>query len=137
MRSIQNLINDFRWENGLPLRGDIYDRAVEHLLSMRIREECNAIGADAMGREIRQTILKPFRWNASAFKTSTSPDVLHVGMEQAQGQSNEESVLVEPQYSNYLTSGTYTSEKIAPSLTIRRHGIDGIALYSSDHVIYW
>ncbi|KAJ8062028.1 hypothetical protein OCU04_009809 [Sclerotinia nivalis] len=63
-------VADSTWEKKLPLKGPIYKSAVEHLESKSFREKSTKLGADALGAEIRESILKPFRWNLSTFERS-------------------------------------------------------------------
>ncbi|TEY37183.1 hypothetical protein BOTCAL_0526g00040 [Botryotinia calthae] len=52
--------DSFRWEERLPLKGDIYNSAIKHLKSKGFCEKAKKFGADALGREIRKAALKPF-----------------------------------------------------------------------------
>ncbi|CAD6443728.1 eef7672e-9e31-4a2c-967a-cde4ac3a9b7f [Sclerotinia trifoliorum] len=64
-------ITDNTWEKRLPIKGPIYESAIEHLESKCFREKSMNLGADTLGAEIREAILKPFRWNLSTFKQNT------------------------------------------------------------------
>ncbi|ESZ89495.1 hypothetical protein SBOR_10120 [Sclerotinia borealis F-4128] len=63
------------WEIKLPLKGPIYTSIIEHLESKSFREKSINLGADALGAEIREAILKPFRWNLSTFKQNTHSNI--------------------------------------------------------------
>ncbi|KAJ8062300.1 hypothetical protein OCU04_008846 [Sclerotinia nivalis] len=64
-------VADNTWETKLPLKGPIYTSTVEHLESKSFREKSKELGADALGAEIREAILQPFRWNLSTFTQNT------------------------------------------------------------------
>ncbi|KAF7874180.1 hypothetical protein EAF04_002852 [Stromatinia cepivora] len=64
-------VADNTWEIRLPLKGPIYTSTVEHLESKSFREKSKELGADALGAEIREAILQPFRWNLSTFTQNT------------------------------------------------------------------
>lgn len=68
---------NFRWETALPLDGPIYESAVKHLKSKLFCEKAEKLGADVLGTEIREAILKPFRWNLSVFKQNTSSNIVY------------------------------------------------------------
>jgi hypothetical protein len=58
----------------LPLTGDIYAKAIKHLKSKDFCEKLEKIDANTLGAEIREAVLKPFRWNLSAFKQNIDPN---------------------------------------------------------------
>ncbi|KAM0123374.1 hypothetical protein ACHAO1_011314, partial [Botrytis cinerea] len=64
-------VSDKTWETGLPLDGFIYTSAVEHLKSKFFCEKLAELNANALGAEIRETIIKTFRWHLFAPEKST------------------------------------------------------------------
>ncbi|CCD42616.1 hypothetical protein BofuT4_P074180.1 [Botrytis cinerea T4] len=64
-------VSDKTWETGLPLDGFIYTSAVEHLKSKFFCEKLEELNANALGAEIRETIIKTFRWHLFAPEKST------------------------------------------------------------------
>ncbi|KAM3067156.1 hypothetical protein ACMFMG_011709 [Clarireedia jacksonii] len=67
-------VTDKTWEDALPLAGDIYAKAIKHLKSKDFCEKLEKIDANTLGAAIREAILKPFRWNLSAFKQNIDPN---------------------------------------------------------------
>ncbi|RDW72826.1 hypothetical protein BP6252_06733 [Coleophoma cylindrospora] len=54
-------VTDNIWENRLPMKGACFEEAMDHLTGLGIREVSKRIGADDLGRDIREVIIRPFR----------------------------------------------------------------------------
>ncbi|KAH7418725.1 hypothetical protein BKA64DRAFT_207246 [Cadophora sp. MPI-SDFR-AT-0126] len=68
-------VTDHTWESTLPLDGPLYEKAVAHLKTIRFCEISEKLGADILGTQIREAIMKPFRWSLTEFNNTCADDM--------------------------------------------------------------